>query len=293
MSGQPKRGLEFAGWDVHMFDDDERIDELIDAQGWTGFSIYFYLSMKAFATNGFYYSWRDTSPASIARRMSGGVKSETVKEVVNLCLRIGLFDKGLYDREGVLTNKDIQIRYMNAIEKRSLRGRTIEKKYWLLKKEETKAYIVISENAHSLPENAHSLPENATKESKVKYSKGKDSTILAPSFENSKPDAADAFIELPLNDRSVFSVTQSDIEHYKELYPAVNIEQELRSMLGWLEANPRKRKTRSGIKAFITKWLSKTQNQGGVGYGSYSGSNVTNPVSGEGSGAYRTGEKVF
>ena len=112
MSGQPKRGLEFAGWDVHMFDDDERIDELIDAQGWTGFSIYFYLSMKAFATNGFYYSWRDTSPASIARRMSGGIKSETVKQVVQLCLRIGLFDKGLYDREGVLTNKDIQIRYI-------------------------------------------------------------------------------------------------------------------------------------------------------------------------------------
>ena len=286
MSGQPKRGLEFAGWDVHMFDDDERIDELIDAQGWTGFSIYFYLSMKAFATNGFYYSWRDTSPASIARRMSGGIKSETVKQVVQLCLRIGLFDKGLYDREGVLTNKDIQIRYMNAIEKRSLKGRTIDNKYWLLKKEETKAYIVISENAHS-------LPENATKESKEKKSKGKESTILAPSFENSKPDAASAFIELPLNDKSVYSVTQSDIEHYKELYPAVNIEQELRSMLGWLEANPRKRKTRSGIKAFITKWLSKTQNQGGVGYGSYSGSNVTNPVSGEGSGAYRTGEKVF
>ena len=178
MSGQPKRGLEFAGWDVHMFDDDERIDELINAQGWTGFSVYFYLSMKAFATNGFYYSWRDTSPASIARRMSGGVKSETVKEVVNLCLRIGLFDEGLYDREGVLTNKDIQIRYMNAIEKRSLRGRTIEKKYWLLKKEETKAYIVISENAHSLPENAHSLPENATKESKVKYSIVKERTVL-------------------------------------------------------------------------------------------------------------------
>ena len=286
MSGQPKRGLEFAGWDVHMFDDDERIDELIDAQGWTGFSVYFYLSMKAFATNGFYYSWRDTSPASIARRMGGGVKSETVKEVVNLCLRIGLFDKGLYDREGVLTNKDIQIRYMNAIEKRSLKGRTIDNKYWLLKKEETKAYIVISENAHS-------LPENATKESKVKYSKGKDSTILAPSFENSKPDAADAFIELPLNDRSVFSVTQSDIEHYKELYPAVNIEQELRSMLGWLEANPRKRKTRSGIKSFITKWLSKTQNQGGVGYGSYQGSNVKNSVPGESRGTYQTGEKVF
>ena len=293
MSGQPKRGLEFAGWDVHMFDDDERIDELIDAQGWTGFSVYFYLSMKAFATNGFYYSWRDTSPASIARRMGGGVKSETVKEVVYLCLRIGLFDKGLYDREGVLTNKDIQIRYMNAIEKRSLRGRTIEKKYWLLKNEETKAYIVLSENAHSLPENAHSLPENTTKESKVKYSKGKDSTILAPSFENSKPDAGDAFIQLPLNNKTFYSVEKADVEHYKELYPAVDIEQELRSMLGWLEANPRKRKTRSGIKAFITKWLSKAQNQGGVGYGSHQGSNVKNSVSGKSGGTYQTGEKVF
>ena len=293
MSGQPKRGLEFAGWDVHMFDDDERIDELIDAQGWTGFSVYFYLSMKAFATNGFYYSWRDTSPASIARRMGGGVKSETVKEVVNLCLRIGLFDKGLYDREGVLTNKDIQIRYMNAIEKRSLRGRTIEKKYWLLKNEETKAYIVLSENAHSLPENANSLPENTTKESKVKYSKGKESTILAPSFENSKPDADDAFSQLPLNDKTFYAVLKADVEHYKELYPAVDVEQELRSILGWLEGNPRKRKTRSGIKGFITRWLSKTQNQGGVGYGSYSGGAVKNPVAGESSGTFRTGEKVF
>ena len=32
MAGQPKRGLVFAGWDVHMFDDDERFDVLIDAQ---------------------------------------------------------------------------------------------------------------------------------------------------------------------------------------------------------------------------------------------------------------------
>ena len=210
-----------------------------------------------------------------------------------LCLRIGLFDKGLYDREGVLTNKDIQIRYMNAIEKRSLKGRTIDNKYWLLKKEETKAYIVISENAHSLPENAHSLPENATKESKVKKSKGKESTILAPSFENSKPDASDAFIQLPLNDKTFYTVMKTDVEHYKELYPAVDVEQELRSMLGWLEANPRRRKTRSGIKAFIAKWLSKTQDQGGVGYGSYQGSNVKNSVPGESRGTYQTGEKVF
>lgn len=37
MAGQPKRGLDFAAWDVHLFDDDERFDVLIDAQGWDGF----------------------------------------------------------------------------------------------------------------------------------------------------------------------------------------------------------------------------------------------------------------
>ena len=26
MAGQPKRGLDFAAWDVHLFDDDERFD---------------------------------------------------------------------------------------------------------------------------------------------------------------------------------------------------------------------------------------------------------------------------
>ena len=33
MAGQPKRGLDFAAWDVHLFDDDERFYVLIDAQG--------------------------------------------------------------------------------------------------------------------------------------------------------------------------------------------------------------------------------------------------------------------
>ena len=33
MAGQPKRGLDFAAWDVHLFDDDERFDVLVGAQG--------------------------------------------------------------------------------------------------------------------------------------------------------------------------------------------------------------------------------------------------------------------
>lgn len=173
MSGKPKQGLDWAGWDTHIFDDDTRIDELIDAQGWAGFGIYFYLCQKAYATDGYFYRWTYANAATTARKMGAGIKSETVKQVVSLCLQIGLFDKGLFDRESILTNKDMQERFMIAVEKRSAAGKTVNGNYWLLSPENTKAYIIIPQNCQSLPENAYSLPENATKESKGKESKGK------------------------------------------------------------------------------------------------------------------------
>ena len=295
MAGQPKRGLDFAAWDVHLFDDDERFDVLIDAEGGDGFGVFFWICTKAYATNGYYYEWREeTSAATIAKRMSGGIKSDTVNQVVKLCLRIGLFDNGLFDRESILTNKMMQERYMYAIEKRSVRGRTINRLYWLLKTEETKAYIVIPENEHNLSENEYNLSENDTKESKVKKSKVNiNNNCAMPSAEAADTAGENIFITLPLNDKSKYQVSVFDIRHYKELYPAVDVEQQLRSMLGWLEANPNRRKTKNGIKGFITKWLNKVQDRGGVGYGFNPSDNVKNNVTTASGGNYPTGEKVF
>ena len=53
-----------------------------------------------------------------------------------------------------------------------------------------------------------------------------------------------------------------DVEKWKELYPAVNVEQELRAMEGWLDANPTKRKTERGIKRFVNSWLARAQDRG-------------------------------
>ena len=51
------------------------------------------------------------------------------------------------------------------------------------------------------------------------------------------------------------------VEKYKKLYPGVDVEQELRNMCGWLDSNPSNRKTKNGIKSFITRWLNKKQDQ--------------------------------
>lgn len=68
-------------------------------------------------------------------------------------------------------------------------------------------------------------------------------------------------IQLTLNDKSLYDVTENDFKEYEELYPNVDIMQELRKMKGWLNANPTKRKTKRGIKRFINSWLSREQDK--------------------------------
>ena len=83
MSGKPKQGIDFAGWDVDMFDSDEKIDLLLEAQGWNGFAVYFYICQKAYGTEGYFYRWSAASSAVIARRMGAGIRSETVMQTAS------------------------------------------------------------------------------------------------------------------------------------------------------------------------------------------------------------------
>lgn len=70
---------------------------------------------------------------------------------------------------------------------------------------------------------------------------------------------AEPLIGLPLNDGSEHGVTEEELTEYAQLYPAVDVMQQLRNMRGWLMANPSRRKTKRGIKAFIASWLAKEQ----------------------------------
>lgn len=69
--------------------------------------------------------------------------------------------------------------------------------------------------------------------------------------------------ELRQNDGGAFPIHAEQVERWKELYPAVDVIAELRKMMGWLDANPTKRKTRSGMMRFAINWLSKQQDKGG------------------------------
>jgi hypothetical protein len=65
---------------------------------------------------------------------------------------------------------------------------------------------------------------------------------------------------LPLNNNSDHTILKTEVAQWGELYPGIDIKQELRNMKGWLLANPTRRKTKTGINKFINNWLAKAQN---------------------------------
>lgn len=65
---------------------------------------------------------------------------------------------------------------------------------------------------------------------------------------------------LPLVDGTDFEISVETATELSGLYPAVDVEQQLRSMRGWLLANPKNKKTKSGIMRFVNSWLSREQN---------------------------------
>lgn len=108
----------------------------------------------------------------------------------------------------------------------------------------------------SLPNGKQGLANLADKDMDKDKDRDKDRDKDINSFCTEPEESASMppVISIILNDKSLHDIFQSDIDGWKELYPAVDILQELRKMKGWLDSNPAKRKTQRGIKRFINGW---------------------------------------
>lgn len=189
MSGVPKIGIDFAGWNVDMFDNDAKIDKLLCSKGWIGFSIYFWLCMRAYGTEGYFYRWCYDDCASTARRMGSGISACTVRETVDYCLQISLFDERRFAEWGILTSRGIQRRYWCVLQKRRIKKVYCE--FWLLDDDECSGIVKVSLKSHLHHANSHvhdadAHSRTANKESKVKESKYKD--IVGTSKKTDAPD---------------------------------------------------------------------------------------------------------
>jgi len=85
-------------------------------------------------------------------------------------------------------------------------------------------------------------------------------TVKQP-LNNHRVDQFPVFIQIPLVDKSEYPITENQLKEFEELYPAIDIKQCLRDIKAWNLANPKNRKTKSGILRHINGWLQKEQNK--------------------------------
>jgi hypothetical protein len=230
--------------------------ELIEAEfGLTGFGVVVHLLQEIYGKAGYYIEWTEEVALLFARKV--GLGGSVVSEIIEASIRRGMFDKEKYDKYHVLTSKGIQERYFEAVGRR----KTLEVDYNILLVDVAR----ILPNVDIQAKNVNILSKNADieRQSKVEKSrveKSKEEYILC-----AEPQAADAppVISLPLNDGTFFDVSENDRAKWSQLYPNVDVLQQLRNMAGWCDANPTKRKTRGGVKRFITAWLAREQDKGG------------------------------
>ena len=229
--------------------------ELIEAEfGLTGFGVVVHLLQEIYGKAGYYIEWTEEVALLFARKV--GLGGGVVSEIIEASIRRGMFDKEIYDKYHVLTSRGIQKRYFEAVSRR----KTLEVDYNILLVDA--AQILPNVNIQAKNVNIFSKNADIERQSKVeksKVEKSKEKYICA------EPQAAHTppIVSLVLNDGSFFDVLSTDVSKWESLYPNVDVPQQLRNMAGWGDAEPPKRKTRSGIKRFITTWLAKEQDRGG------------------------------
>ena len=230
--------------------------ELIEAEfGLTGFGVVVHLLQEIYGKAGYYIEWTEEVALLFARKV--GLGGSVVSEIIEASIRRGMFDKEKYDKYHVLTSKGIQERYFEAVSRR----KTLEVDYNILLVDVAR----ILPNVDIQAKNVNILSKNADIERQSKVEKSREEKSKEEYILCAEPQAADAppVISLPLNDGTFFDVSENDRAKWSQLYPNVDVLQQLRNMAGWCDSNPTKRKTRGGIKRFITAWLAREQDKGG------------------------------
>lgn len=132
----------------------------------------------------------------------------------------------------------------------------------------------------TVPENSVHNPEKTQEKPKNNPTETNHKPIRKPDKEKDKEKDKDKELKIfctepqsasvppvltfPLHDGSEYGITEEQVTEWETLYPAVDVRQALRNMRGWLLSNPQRRKTRKGVARFITGWLSKEQDRGGM-----------------------------
>ena len=115
MARPRKTGLEYFPLDVDFYND-LKVRKLMRNYG-GGKAAFVYIAMLCkIYESGYYMVWDEDMSFSLSEIT--GMKEGVIRECVNYCVNVGLFDKDIYDSYRVLTSSGIQARYFTVVAKR-------------------------------------------------------------------------------------------------------------------------------------------------------------------------------
>lgn len=256
MARPVKQGLDYFPKLVDFYND-YKIMDLLEKHGPVGVTVYEIVLCEVFR-NGYYLAASiDKLSANVVRIIgSKWVQKRLVSQVILDCGELGLFETTLL-MHGVITSVGIQRRYAIV----TARNKVKKEEYWLIDEDgqpllnAPKTHVSVTKIPITVTETKETIaviPQKESKEKKTKQNK-------TYSSEPETGPRTDVAYQLNLIDGTHHLVYPEEIEKYQKLYPAVDVNQEYRNMIGWLDANPKNRKTKQGIDKFINGWHRRTQ----------------------------------
>lgn len=229
--------------------------KLVEAEfGIEGFAVVIKLHQAIYA-RGYYMKWDiDTELLFMRDYCLSAVGRSLLSEIVSCCIRRGVFESTMFEKYRILTSRRIQETFLTATKRNTEvvfnKDYALDVVYTFIQNADKngKNVNIFFKNADSLYAECDKIKENKIKENKR--------NIYASS---ETPTPENVVVNLILNNGKNFGVTQGTIDELAPLYPAVDVEQEMRKMQGWLLGNPRHRKTANGIMRFVTAWLGRAQ----------------------------------
>ncbi len=105
MARPEKTGLDYFNVDTNIFQN-RKIRRLISSYGSSGFTIYLFVLTEIYRDKGHFLAWDSDSAFDVADSLK--VKENLVKDVINFCCSVKLFNKELLSSENVITNLKVQ-----------------------------------------------------------------------------------------------------------------------------------------------------------------------------------------
>ncbi|MBO9613401.1 MAG: DUF4373 domain-containing protein [Dyadobacter sp.] len=174
MARPPKPGLEYFPKDSNMYSD-RKIRRLMATHGLKGAVVYDYLLCLIYGGNGYFIRYDSELAFDIADFIGASITEKDVQDVIDSCVTLDLFDRGLYDINKVLTSTEIQERYVVAKRSASILPEFILIEITQVITAETR--VNVAETARNETKSASKQglsTQSKVKESKVNKSRGKE-----------------------------------------------------------------------------------------------------------------------